>query len=93
MGAFPMVRVVGLVEGGTHAVIDAVQGPYRSGAQTLARGLARDGGRLGPGVLLLADRLFVGWELWQAMAGTGADLLWRVRCGQGAPSCPSSRCG
>lgn len=91
MGAFPMVRVVGLVEGGTHAIVDAVQGPYRWGEQALARGLARDGGRLGPGVLLLADRLFVGWELWQAMAGTGADLLWRVKCGQGAPNLPVDR--
>jgi hypothetical protein len=42
-------------------------------------------------VLLLADRLFVGWELWQAMAGTGADLLWRVKCGQGAPKLPVDR--
>src|SRR6266705_15024 len=28
VGAFPMVRVVGLVEAGTHAIVDAVQGPY-----------------------------------------------------------------
>jgi hypothetical protein len=87
-GAFPQVRVVGLVEAGTHAIIDAVQGPYATGEQTLARQLARDGGLLGPGVLLLADRLFVGHKLWQQMAGTGADLLWRVRCGQGAPKLP-----
>ena len=86
--AFPQVRVVGLVEAGTHAIVDAAQGPYSSGEQTLAQGLAREGGPLGPGVLLLADRLFVGWELWQAMAGTGADLVWRVRCGQGAPKLP-----
>src|SRR6266540_133585 len=55
VGAFPKVRVVGLVEAGMHAIIDAVQGPYASGEQTLARQLARDGGPLGPGVLLLAD--------------------------------------
>jgi hypothetical protein len=41
--------------------------------------------------VLLADRLFVGWELWQAMATTGADLTWRVRCGQGAPKLPVER--
>jgi Insertion element 4 transposase N-terminal len=68
VGAFPMVRVVGLVEAGTHAIVDTAQGPYSSGEQTLARGLARDDGPLGPGVLLLADRLFVGAQLWQAMA-------------------------
>ena len=68
VGAFPQVRVVGLVEAGTHAIIDAVQGPSARGEQTLARGLARQGGPLGAGVLLLADRLFVGGELWRAMA-------------------------
>ncbi len=89
VGAFPMVRVVGLVEAGTHAVVDAAQGPYPSGEQTLARGLARDGGPLGPGVLLLADRLFVGAQLWQQMALTGADLVWRVKCGsKTAPKLP-----
>ena len=89
VGAFPMVRVVGLVEAGTHAIIDAVQGPYSSGEQTLARGLAREGGPLGPGVLLLADRLFSGAELWRATAGTGADLVWRVKCAsKTAPKLP-----
>lgn len=89
VGAFPQVRVVGLVEAGTHAIVDAAQGPYSSGEQTLARGLARQGGPLGPGVLLLADRLFTGGELWRAMAGTGAELVWRVKCGsKTAPKLP-----
>lgn len=89
VGGFPQVRVVGLVEAGTHAIIDAAQGPYASGEQTLARQLARQDGRLGPGVLLLADRLFVGGELWRAMAQTGAELVWRVKCGsKTAPKLP-----
>jgi hypothetical protein len=89
VGAFPQVRVVGLVEAGTHAIVDAAQGPYATGEQTLARELIRDGGPLGPGVLLLADRLFTGAELWRAMARTGADLVWRVKCGsKTAPKLP-----
>jgi hypothetical protein len=36
VGAFPQVRVVGLVEAGTHAIVDAAQGPYATGEQTLA---------------------------------------------------------
>jgi hypothetical protein len=92
VGAFPQVRVVGLVEAGTHAIVDAAQGPYSTGEQTLARELARDGGPLGPGVLLLADRLFVGAGLWRQMAGTGAELVWRVRCGsKTAPKLPVDR--
>jgi hypothetical protein len=91
VGAFPQVRVVRLVEAGTHAIVDAVQGPYASGEQTLARQLAHDRGPLGPGVLVLADRLFPGGELWQAMAATGADLVWRVKCGKGAPTLPVDR--
>jgi hypothetical protein len=89
VGAFPQVRVVGLVEAGTHAIVDAAQGPYVTGEQTLARQLAHDRGPLGSGVLLLADRLFVGAELWRQMAATGADLAWRVTCAtKTAPKLP-----
>ena len=35
--------------------------------------------RSAPGMLLLADRNFPGWELWGLAAGTGADLAWRIK--------------
>ena len=75
-GAFPQVRLVGLCEVGTHAIVDAALGPYARGERELARSLLRS---LGPGMLVLADRGFYGHELWREAAATGAELLWRVR--------------
>src|SRR4029077_14303907 len=59
-----------------HAIFDAVLGPCRSSEIEMARALA---GRLGPGMLVLADRGLYGFKLWSQAAGTGADLLWRVK--------------
>lgn len=73
---YPQVRLVGLVECGTHVVFDAAIGPLRTGEHALARNVFAS---LGPGMLLLADRGFFGVDLWQTAAATGADLLWRVR--------------
>jgi Insertion element 4 transposase N-terminal/Transposase DDE domain len=77
--AFPQVRVVGLAECGTHALIDAAMGPLAKGETTLAAGLLRADGVLGQGVLVLADRLFVDAALWRKAAATGADLVWRTK--------------
>jgi hypothetical protein len=77
--AFPQVRVVGLAECGTHALIDAAMGPLAKGETTLAAGLLGPGGMLGPGVLVLADRLFVDATLWRKAAATGAELVWRTK--------------
>ncbi|MDQ3469081.1 MAG: IS4 family transposase [Actinomycetota bacterium] len=73
--AFPQARVVGLAECGTHAIFDAVVGPYTIGENTLARELVS---RFEPGMLVLADRGFCGFPLWSRAAATGADLLWRA---------------
>jgi hypothetical protein len=77
--AFPQVRVVGVAECGTHALLDATMGPLAQGETTLAAGLLGAGGALGAGMLLLADRLFAGAELWRQAAATGAQLRWRTR--------------
>jgi Insertion element 4 transposase N-terminal/Transposase DDE domain len=74
--AFPQVRVMALAECGTHAIIDAELGPYRTGELSLAPALARS---LGAGMLVLGDRGLVSFDLWRTMAATGADLLWRTR--------------
>lgn len=73
--AFPQVRLVGLGECGTHAVFAAALGSYASAEKTLA---AEVFPRLQPGMLLLADRGFLSYQLWQAAAATGAHLLWRA---------------
>ena len=74
-GAFPQVRLVGLGECGTHAVFAAALGPYATAEKTLAGAVLP---KLGRDMLLLADRGFTGYELWQAAAATGAQLLWRA---------------
>jgi hypothetical protein len=73
-GAFPKARLTTLIEVGTHAVIDAVFGP--DSEQVQARALL---GALRPGMLLLADRNYPSWKLWNEAAATGAHLLWRAK--------------
>ena len=73
--AFPQVRLVGLGECGTHAVFAAALGPFASAEKTLALEVLP---RLQRDMLLLADRGFLSYELWQAAAAAGAQLLWRA---------------
>ena len=75
-GAFPQARVVALAECGTHAIIAAEIGPCTTGETTLARKLFP---RLEEGMLLLMDRGFCGYELWQAASAGGAQLCWRTK--------------
>ncbi len=78
--SFGKVRLMMLIEVGTHAVIDAVFGPESE--QRLARALQP---ALQPGMLLLADRNFPSWKLWTHTADTGAHLLWRVKASRLLP--------
>jgi hypothetical protein len=71
-GAFPQIRLVGLAECGTHAIIDVVVGKYTDAERQLARGLF---GSFRSGMLVLADRGFFSFELWKSARETGADLL------------------
>jgi hypothetical protein len=74
--AFPQARVVAIAECGTHAIFDAAVGVYATAESILAGELIE---RLEPGMLLLADRGFCGFPLWQKAVATGADLLWRAK--------------
>jgi len=74
--AFPQARVVALAECGTHAMFEAVIGPYTTSENALSTELL---GRLAPGMLCLADRGFYSFTAWRDAEATGADLLWRVK--------------
>ncbi|MGH4000079.1 MAG: IS4 family transposase [Pseudonocardiaceae bacterium] len=73
--AFPVVRVVGLAECGTHAIVAAELGPWSCGEHTLAPGLLP---ALEPDMLVLADRGFYSYRLWTGALATGAALVFRV---------------
>ena len=84
-GAFPQVRLVAAAECGTHAVFAAAMDGVGTGEQALLRRLL---GKLGPGMLVIADRNFLGFQLWDAVAAT------RQTCCGGpspTPGCPWMR--
>jgi hypothetical protein len=76
VSAFPQLRFAALVENGTHVLFGARLGRFADGETVLAHQVLR---ALRPGMLCLADRQFFGHALWQVAAGSGADLLWRVK--------------
>lgn len=82
VGAFPQLRMVALAECGTHATFAVAMGPYGTGEATLARELVS---KVGPGMLVLADRGFTGHPLFSAFAASGADLLWRAKSNAALP--------
>jgi hypothetical protein len=84
-GAFPQLRLVGLVGHGTHVVAVAQLGANGTSERLLAGPVldALTGDMLG-----LADRGFIRFDLWQRAARTGAALGDRVsrRRTQDAPA-------
>ena len=74
--AFPQLRFVSLVENGTHVLFRTEWGGYHDAENTLARRLLV---HLEKGMLCLADRGFFSFALWKQAAGTGADLVWRMK--------------
>ena len=74
-GAFPQVRVVGLLETGTHVICGAELGPCGTSEVRLAAQVVP---HLTGEMLCLADRGLLGFDLWRTAAATGAALLWRA---------------
>jgi len=74
-GAFPQLRVVGLLENGTHVIAGAQLGPYDTSERVLATDVVPC---LTGEMLCLADRGFLSFDFWPVAAATGAALLWRA---------------
>lgn len=75
-GAFPQVRKLSLVELGTHAELAFVLKPCRRGETSLVAGLLR---HLRPGMLLVCDRNFFSYALWQQLVHRAVQVLFRVK--------------
>ncbi len=80
--AFPQARLLGLVECGTHAVVAASIAPYSHSEVAMAAELLP--AKLNGDMLVMAERNFYSFKLWQACA-SGAKLLWRVKSNLGLP--------
>lgn len=79
---YPMIRLLTVVACGTRTVIDAVFGTDRIGETGYAHHLV---GGLRAGMIVLADRNFAVRAWIVAAAGTGADLLVRVKLNRVLP--------
>ena len=93
--AFPQVRLTALVEVGTRAAFAWRAGAYDESEQAQVEALLP---WLSTGMLVLADRGYCGFPLWRQAAGTGADLLWRMkanlrlRCWSASTMVPTGAC-
>jgi hypothetical protein len=73
--AFPKIRLVLLVEAGTHLIVDALMCPYRMGERVRAKKLLRS---VTQGMLLMWDRGLHSYAMVQATQKQGCDYLGRV---------------
>lgn len=74
-GAFPRVRLVAVAECGTHVVTHAAIAEAGESEGPLAQKLLPE---LPSGVLLLADRGFYAWAIWQRLLTQDIDAVFRV---------------
>ena len=86
-GPYPQIRVVGLGECGTRAVLGAATSGLATGEQPLARQLLA---KLAPGDLLLADRNFLSHGLLAEVLAAGVHVLWRAKRRRRSPGAPGA---
>jgi Insertion element 4 transposase N-terminal/Transposase DDE domain len=77
-GAFPQIRKLSLVELGTHVELAFVVRSIAHGEQAMVGGLLR---HLTPEMLLLWDRNFFSYELWNEVTSRDVKILARVKSG------------
>jgi len=75
-GGYPQIKLVTLTECGTRVMFAAALGACHASEQDLARECYP---LLKPNMLCLADRGFLGYELWREACDTGSDQLWRIK--------------
>lgn len=75
--AWPVAAVIALIEIGTRVTVDVFVGRYKTSEQSAAIRLMRS---LKAGMLLLWDRAFVGYKLWNEAIKRSAHLLGRLKC-------------
>ena len=73
--AFPKVRLVLLIEAGTHLIVDALMCPYRIGERVRVKKLLRS---VTSGMLLMWDRGLHSYAMVNATLATRCDYLGRV---------------
>ncbi len=73
--AFPKVRLVLLIEAGTHLIVDALMCPYRIGERVRAKKLLRS---VSEGMLLMWDRGLHSYAMVRATTSTKCHYLGRV---------------
>ena len=73
--AFPKVRLVLLIEAGTHLIVDALMCPYRMGERVRTKKLLRT---VTQGMLLMWDRGLHSYKMVQATLAQKCDYLGRV---------------
>lgn len=73
---YPQVRLVGLGECGAHAIVAAQFDSCAVSERVLLQRLISE---FTADMLVICDRGFYSYRLWQAAAATGAALLWRCK--------------